>query len=542
MRIAAELHDVGKVAIPDEILLKPGPLDAGEWRFMERHTLIGERIIGSSPGLAPVAAMVRSSHERWDGRGYPDRLSGEDIPLGARIVAVCDAYDAMTKDRSYRSGMDPELALTELRRCAGSQFDPAVVVRLRDGGAGARGRRPARRLMPAPDAFQPTWLCRTPRERARMLDMERRLAPVRHLCFAAIAVALVASGAWVGWWTLAPLALAAIGFVVLGRGLEEAAQPEYRLALAWMLSQALIAASIALTGGPDSPALPWLAIPTVTLPARFGVRGVLAGSGVTIGILLLVTVGIDAPAVLADPVPTLMTLTLIVSITALSVALMRSDLEHRSEAAIDQLTGMLNRGALDTRVAELEAQARRTPQPVALIIADLDRFKAINDERGHAVGDAVLAEVAERVRGELRAYDLAYRLGGEEFLVVLPGACEREAAELGGGAAALRGDRPDPRGRRHRLGRRRRVGRVRGLRLPRAVRPHRPRAVPREAGRSRPRRPRGRGRGRAAGRRAARRLISRRAGPPGSACRAARGPATPRPAGSRRRRCARRGG
>lgn len=127
VRIAAELHDVGKVAIPDEILLKPGPLDAGEWRFMERHTLIGERIIGSSPGLAPVAAMVRSSHERWDGRGYPDRLSGEEIPLGARIVSVCDAFDAMTKNRSYRAGMDAEVALSELRRCAGSQFDPAVV-------------------------------------------------------------------------------------------------------------------------------------------------------------------------------------------------------------------------------------------------------------------------------------------------------------------------------------------------------------------------------------------------------------------------------
>ena len=288
--------------------------------------------------------------------------------------------------------------------------------------------------MPA-DAFQPTWLCRTPRERARMLDMERRLAPVRHLCFAGIAVALVASGAWVGWWTLAPLAIAAIGFVVLGHGIDEAPRPEYRLALAWVLSQALIAASIALTGGPDSPALPWLAIPTVTLPARFGVRGVLAGSGVTIAILLLVTVGIDASSVIADPVPTIMTLTLVVSITALSVALMRSDLEHRSEAAIDQLTGMLNRGALDARVAELEAQARRTPQPVALIVADLDHFKAINDECGHAVGDAVLAEVAERFRGELRAYDLAYRLGGEEFVVLLPGAGVREADEL---AQALR--------------------------------------------------------------------------------------------------------
>ncbi len=268
-----------------------------------------------------------------------------------------------------------------------------------------------------------------------MIDMERRLAPVRHLCFAAMAVALVASGPWFGWWTLAPLALAAIGFFVLGRGIEDATKPEYRLALAWVLSQALIAASIALTGGPDSPALPWLAIPTITLPARFGVRGVLAGSGLTIGILLLVTVGIDAAAVIDYPVPTIMTLTLIVSVTALSVALLRSDLEHRSEAAIDQLTGMLNRGALDARVAELEAQARRTPQPVALIVADLDRFKAINDEFGHTVGDAVLAEVAERFRGELRAYDLAYRLGGEEFLVLLPGAGEREAAEL---AEALR--------------------------------------------------------------------------------------------------------
>jgi HD-GYP domain-containing protein (c-di-GMP phosphodiesterase class II) len=127
VRIAAELHDVGKIAIPDEILLKPGPLDAGEWRFMERHTLIGERIIAGAPGLAPVAAMVRSSHERWDGRGYPDRLAGQEIPLGARIVAVCDAYDAMTKDRSYRDGMAPGRALRELRRCAGTQFDPAVV-------------------------------------------------------------------------------------------------------------------------------------------------------------------------------------------------------------------------------------------------------------------------------------------------------------------------------------------------------------------------------------------------------------------------------
>lgn len=285
-------------------------------------------------------------------------------------------------------------------------------------------------------AFQPTWLCRTPRERSRLLDMERRLEPVRHLCFTALAVSLIATGPWMGWWTLAPLALATIGFHVLGRGLEHAPFPEYRLATAWVLSQVMIAASIALTGGPDSPALAWLAIPAVTLPARFGTRGMITGGIVTAAFLLLVTVGIDARAVIDWPVSTITALALIFSVMALSLALLRSDLEHRSEAAIDPLTGMLNRGALDARVAELEAQARHTQQPVALLIGDLDEFKAINDEHGHAVGDLVLAEVAERFRGELRAYDLAYRLGGEEFLVLLPGAGEGAAADL---ADALRG-------------------------------------------------------------------------------------------------------
>ena len=109
-------------------LVPVSTLGAEYFRYEDRaHTLIGERIIGSSPGLAPVAAMVRSSHERWDGRGYPDRLTGDEIPLGARIVAVCDAFDAMTKDRSYRAGMDPEAAVAELRRCAGSQFDLSLI-------------------------------------------------------------------------------------------------------------------------------------------------------------------------------------------------------------------------------------------------------------------------------------------------------------------------------------------------------------------------------------------------------------------------------
>ena len=125
VRHAAELHDIGKVAIPDSIVQKPGPLDEDEWAFMRRHTIIGERILAAAPSLAPVGELVRSSHERYDGRGYPDGLAGEDIPLGARIIAACDAFDAMLSDRPYSPAKSVDEARAELHRCSGTQFDPA---------------------------------------------------------------------------------------------------------------------------------------------------------------------------------------------------------------------------------------------------------------------------------------------------------------------------------------------------------------------------------------------------------------------------------
>ncbi len=127
VRAGATLHDIGKAAIPDAILSKPGPLDEGERAFMQRHTLIGERIVAAAHALAGVAKLVRSSHERWDGGGYPDGIAGDAIPLGARIIFVCDAFDAMLADRPYSSSLAFEPALAELERCAGSQFDPRVV-------------------------------------------------------------------------------------------------------------------------------------------------------------------------------------------------------------------------------------------------------------------------------------------------------------------------------------------------------------------------------------------------------------------------------
>jgi two-component system cell cycle response regulator len=148
---AAELHDVGKMAIPDAILTKSGPLEPAEWEFIHEHTLVGERIIAAAPALVPIARLVRSSHERWDGAGYPDGLAGESIPLGSRIIFACDGYDAMTSERPYSVAMRSARALEEVDGGAGSQFDPRVAAALRtvvECHSGGDGDPPLRAAAP----------------------------------------------------------------------------------------------------------------------------------------------------------------------------------------------------------------------------------------------------------------------------------------------------------------------------------------------------------------------------------------------------------
>jgi two-component system, cell cycle response regulator len=123
----ARLHDIGKLGIPPSIMEKAGPLTRFEFRLMREHTLIGQELLERRPELQPIGPLVRSSHERWDGSGYPDGLRGAAIPLPSRIVAICDAFDAMTRPRSYSPSMSISTALGELDRCAGTQFDPGAV-------------------------------------------------------------------------------------------------------------------------------------------------------------------------------------------------------------------------------------------------------------------------------------------------------------------------------------------------------------------------------------------------------------------------------
>jgi putative nucleotidyltransferase with HDIG domain len=128
VEFAALLHDIGKLKVPNEIVNKPGALSAAEWEIIRRHPLYGEAMLRGVGGmLAEVGSIVRAHHERWDGDGYPDGIAGQQIPIGARIICACDAYSAITTDRSYRPASDHAVALAELRRCAGTQFDPEVV-------------------------------------------------------------------------------------------------------------------------------------------------------------------------------------------------------------------------------------------------------------------------------------------------------------------------------------------------------------------------------------------------------------------------------
>lgn len=274
-----------------------------------------------------------------------------------------------------------------------------------------------------------SWLIRDGMDRERMLDMDRRIAPARKRSFAVLALALIACGPWLGWWTLAPLVVAGVLFRLAEARMPSMQRPEYAMFAAWAGSEVIIATSVALTGGPKVATMSWLAIPIVTLASRFSDRGIAVGVALAIVLLLAVAFGVNASAVVHNPTLVIAPGALLIGVTMLSIALMQSDVEHRGQALIDQLTGMLNRKALMTRAQELTQQSELSGEPVGLIVADLDQFKLVNDVHGHAEGDAVLKDVAYVIRKQLRAFDLAYRLGGEEFLVLLPGA-DREQSSV----------------------------------------------------------------------------------------------------------------
>jgi diguanylate cyclase (GGDEF)-like protein len=269
--------------------------------------------------------------------------------------------------------------------------------------------------------------------RERLLDMEERIGRVRRQAFAVLSLGVIASGPWIGFEFVIPLALLLAGFAFAARRLARSGHPERWAAISWALAPAFIAACTPLSGGADSPALIWFALPVATLGARFEPRGVRLGIAWTLALLIFVTAALDTATVLDRPQMLIFAFVAVIAMAILSGAATQSEREHRREAVIDPLTGLLNRTAFAQRLAELQSQINRgLDEPIGFLLGDVDHFKAVNDVHGHPVGDAVLTDVAYALRTELRTYDLVYRVGGEEFAVVLPGAdleTTREIAE-----------------------------------------------------------------------------------------------------------------
>jgi diguanylate cyclase (GGDEF)-like protein len=279
-------------------------------------------------------------------------------------------------------------------------------------------------------AAQGTWLCPTPLHRARLLDLEAKLARPRAIMYCSLAIAFVIGIPWVGWLPFIPLAAAVLGYRALRPWIRTSARPEYVVAATVINAQVLIGVSIALTGGPQSPAIAVILLPLVTLPARFSTRGVHVGLAITVAVLLAATAGADPAGFADDPTFTLIGVAAAGGLTAFAQFLMNAEMHQRSESALDPLTGLLNRTSLPARFAEIAEQAALADDPVCVVVCDLDGFKAINDEHGHDRGDCVLKDAALLLRKQLRSFELIYRLGGEEFLLVLPGLTLAEGRDV----------------------------------------------------------------------------------------------------------------
>lgn len=253
--------------------------------------------------------------------------------------------------------------------------------------------------------------------------MQERLLTARVITVV-VGVGIMAALVPRGGWPVVAAMTAMIATVLIGGArLDRRRRPELWVFYSTVVNiQLALAAGALLTGGPRTSLSCMLAMPVLMVGARFSRRGLMIGAPISAVLVVAVTLGADPRYVLDNPETLLIPLGLVVVTAAYMSPLVASDLRHRADSTLDQLTGLLNRRALEPRFAEIAEQAALTGDPVSVVMADIDHFKRINDEHGHSVGDVVLRDIAYSLRRELRTFELHYRLGGEEFLLLLPGA------------------------------------------------------------------------------------------------------------------------
>jgi diguanylate cyclase (GGDEF)-like protein/putative nucleotidyltransferase with HDIG domain len=441
VEIAALLHDIGKLAVPEHILSKPGPLTPDERKKMQMHAQIGAEIVSAVPFPCPVAPLIRSHHERWDGKGYPSGLRGEQIPVGARVLSVVDFFDALTSGRPYRPALAPEAAVRMMQGEAGKAFDPAIVARFTQllpvltppthdlfDQRMMRGASAARDLVSnVPERAEANAfaeIASANRENYALYEIAHSMGRSMSLAETMTLVSGKLS-------TLVPFSLCAL---FVRRGDEDL---RCRFAIgqhADLLENASIADGRGLSG--------WVAHhrrPLVNgLPiAEFKAAGMSAADvrlqsalicPLTVGEEVIGTIALyhDAAESYTDDHRRVLDQ---VALQAASVVHNALLFERTEEQALkDPLTGLANPRALQFQVARELGRARRTSTPFSLILLDLDDFKTINDEYGHLAGDRALQEVAKVLQHSTRSYDTCIRYGGDEFVVLLS-ACGRAEAE-----------------------------------------------------------------------------------------------------------------
>jgi diguanylate cyclase (GGDEF)-like protein len=275
-----------------------------------------------------------------------------------------------------------------------------------------------------------SWLVPTESDRARMLEAGSLVRWTRVWVSLLVAVATAAAGPWIGWWPTVFGALTAIQVGTLERRTAGSARPERYVAASFLSTTVFAACGAATAGGPQSPLLFFIALPAILMANRFRRPVVLTGLAVTLLILWAGSIAVDPGSFVHDPTLVMIATALIAGVVVFTLSLSDTEMALRADARFDHLTGLLNRASLEPRFAELRTQAQATGGAIALVVYDLDCFKSVNDDLGHDRGDTVLADTAQLLRRHLRAFDLVYRLGGEEFAVVLPGVGVAEAFEI----------------------------------------------------------------------------------------------------------------
>jgi diguanylate cyclase (GGDEF)-like protein/putative nucleotidyltransferase with HDIG domain len=430
LEYGALLHDIGKIGVPGYILNKPGPLDAEETAIMREHPVIGERIVASVPFLARIRPIVRAEHERWDGGGYPDRLSGERIPIEARIVHACDAFQAMASDRPYRVARPREWIMEEIRAQAGRQFDPRVAQALLEviesGEVAVAGTVESAlhedRKMPLIHSWT--------QHLDAVQQLGRQLATV-------VSVPEICETIGRTITTLLPYDQCRVylleddGHTLRPVYFSDTQRPEYDGVTAETLA---VQVGEGITGWVAETKQGALVGDTVRHPKAMHVPGTSETDESMLALPVIFEdnlIGVIVTAKLGLHQYTgdhLRLMTILANQAAVSIFNARLIERLAASARTDPLTGLANRRAFERELEQRLAIA--FPEPFCVIMLDVDGLKQVNDARGHAAGDAVLKRVASVLSANLRSVDVVTRWGGDEFVLLMPGTDQVGAVSL----------------------------------------------------------------------------------------------------------------